>query len=403
MKSLNRVLCGLVLVMAAASAVTAYLVYSSRGNTAEGWEKLTDAIRQTSAAMDRNSGTAFAKDLSGDALAASNAGYMDHALGNLKKQARDLAAERDALAEAVRRIGAVLDVRDLPELSALTNISTSTAAVNKVVNGVADVKKRQDAVIAKAAASAKFISARVTESQIRNNPDAAFAAIDRRIAEVRDRANFYNDNFRLIASATGAPAPDFRGSAYKSSVAAITRTVQNSKGNFDKAIREVEKARRQNDDVRNALSQRDGQIEALKNAAGRKDSDIALYRKSLGLDSEQTISLIQPGSPEARRLVLGKVIEVNRKFGFFAVNLGKNSVVSQQIGSKKTEVNPMIEPGMVMLVARDADSKDVKYIGKIKLVTVDNDCAIAECIELAEDAKIKVGDDVFFPGVKQEK
>ncbi len=401
MKILNIVLSVLVLIMAAASAAAAFMLFQKRALIVDGWSKLTTAIHQTAEIMDRNSGTNVARDLSAEALAHANYESLDPVLGKLKTQAQQLVAERDALAESVRRIGQAVGAKNLPKLAELTGIATSKAATDDIINGVGDFKNRRDAVINQVVNISRKVNAQINANELRNGNvssiNNAFRSLDNRITAIRGQFSKYEANARSVGSVTGASGLNFSESAYQNSLNKVLTSAKTMKSNLDSTKSNLSKTQKELASAQNTIRQRNGQIETLKSTIARKDTNIKELRKALGLEPTEELKLWDAGSPEAQRMVMGKVIEINRKFGFIAINLGKNTIVKQPVGKKLLDVNPMLAPGMTMLVAANANSPDVKYIGKIKLVTVDSDCSIAECIDLSPDEKIAVGNDVFFP------
>ena len=103
------------------------------------------------------------------------------------------------------------------------------------------------------------------------------------------------------------------------------------------------------------------------------------------------------GSKEALSAVKGQVIDVNNKYGFVVVNLGKNTLVEQKIGNSLNRVNPEIRKDSDMVVARGLDSDHGKFIGRIKLVKVNENCAIANVVPGSLNGRrINVGDSVYF-------
>jgi hypothetical protein len=91
------------------------------------------------------------------------------------------------------------------------------------------------------------------------------------------------------------------------------------------------------------------------------------------------------------------VVEVSRKFGFVVVDLGANATVKQRIGKKINYVNPEVKTGDQFVVIRNLDSGSPQFIGKIKLVKVDENCSIANIVAGSTSGHdIKVGDSVVF-------
>ena len=104
------------------------------------------------------------------------------------------------------------------------------------------------------------------------------------------------------------------------------------------------------------------------------------------------------GSKEALSAVKGQVIDVNRKYGFVVVSLGTSTLVEQKIGDKGLlRVNPKIQKDAAMVVARDLNTDNGKFIGKIKLVKINENCSIANVVpDSLNGRRISVGDSVYF-------
>ena len=121
---------------------------------------------------------------------------------------------------------------------------------------------------------------------------------------------------------------------------------------------------------------------------------------NISIDDENIEKPWLAGSEEARKEVVGKVIEVNARFGIVVVDLGAMTRVIQWLGNKNTQVDPKIENGMKLNIVRNFDTPDVKLIVKGAEVTnVADRCSI---VEVAADdiANVKVGDTVIVDFVK---
>ena len=95
--------------------------------------------------------------------------------------------------------------------------------------------------------------------------------------------------------------------------------------------------------------------------------------------------------------VQGKIIDINRKYGFLVVDLGTNTKVEQAVGSKTNAVNPKIANNIDMIVARGLEGDNTQYVGRIKIIKVHDNCSIANVIPGSTgDREIKIGDTVYF-------
>ena len=119
------------------------------------------------------------------------------------------------------------------------------------------------------------------------------------------------------------------------------------------------------------------------------------YKVALGVAEDKPAPIPwRPGSVEVRANTVGEVVKVDNEYGYIAINLGKNSVVTQKLGEKSITVNPQIARGMEMIVARGKLNDDAEFVARVKLDEVGNECTTANIPAGAN--KIKVGDIVYF-------
>ncbi len=397
MKILNVILCALILLLAGVSAVASYMLFAKRSQMLEGWNKMATVVNKTAAELDKGSGTQVANELSAEALAHANFDKIDPLLAKLQQQAATLITERNALADALRRAGQIVDMNNLPSAEIYRAISSYNASANDTLGAISDFKNRRDKMIAGVISSAGKIGVTLKAADLASDKaDGAFRAFDAKIESIRAQFAAYQSNLRAIATVTGAASPNLDESAYADSLTKIANSVRELKQKYNDALSNIEDLKRQLAQSQNQVKSRDGQISTLNSTISGKDAEISQYRKALGLDPAVVFKPWANGSAECRAQMRGKVVEVNTKFGFIALDVGKNTIIEQPLGNKTIDVNPELAPGLTLVVARNMDSATVQYIGKIKLTTVDGDCSIAETAETAPEQKIQVGDTVFF-------
>ena len=103
MKVANIILSILILIMALASAAFSYFLFEKRDVFVNGWGKMATAIHNTSKTLDNNSGTKVAGKLAPEELSHEKYADLDSKLQMLTNQTRKVVAERDELADALRR------------------------------------------------------------------------------------------------------------------------------------------------------------------------------------------------------------------------------------------------------------------------------------------------------------
>jgi len=84
-------------------------------------------------------------------------------------------------------------------------------------------------------------------------------------------------------------------------------------------------------------------------------------------------------------------VEVNGKWDFVVIDLGKNSKITIPEGKKKKDIPVSLPEGKVMMVCRDGE-----YIAKIRITRVDDNTAIADILPDVRNGNVLVGDKVFF-------
>lgn len=156
------------------------------------------------------------------------------------------------------------------------------------------------------------------------------------------------------------------------------------------------------------INKRNATIVVLNEKIADLDLEIKRLERMQGIKPGKRA--IKDGSKEALELVKtqqkGKIMEVDDKFGFVVVSLGRKTVVQdfyeykpdkdsvQKI--KYWDINPLIEDGMILTVARNMPSGDAEYINKIKIVRLDDNCSIAEPVDKKAGKRMRVGDLVYL-------
>ena len=96
-----------------------------------------------------------------------------------------------------------------------------------------------------------------------------------------------------------------------------------------------------------------------------------------------------PTEPKLNKKHKARVIDVNTKWDFVVINIGKNSKVSS--------MNVAIPKNEEMVVVRGLGTASPKFVGKVRIVEVNDDCSIANIVPDKEGDSIKIGDVVYFP------
>lgn len=396
MKVVNVILSVLILILAAASAVFSYFLFEKRGQLLGGWDKMAAVINQAAKEIDRNSGTKVAGELTAEALGHTNYEALD---GNLKKITgliKDLTTQRDELADALIRISSAAEYKKVNKQN-LTGLNSYAAGKQDVVKGVSNAIANRNRTIDRLVNVARnTVNVNLNVNNLKNGDANALNPLTGELDKIRARRNEYEAGIRNINSQTNAGIPNFDDKNYKNSVNKSYQAVRDLKGKYQSMVNEVDRAKQNIQNLQQQIRERDGKISDLNRTLGLRIGELNELKLVLGIDVKDTIPTPwKAGSEEARQAIKGKVLEVNDNYGYICINLGKNSLVPQQIGNKIAEVDPVITPGMQLVIARGGlDQKDSEFISRVTVTDVANDCLLAN---LPRDGKsVQSGDIVYY-------
>ena len=390
MKIVNIILSILILLLSAATAVFSYFLFEKRSQFVSGWAKLAQTISSSAAELDKGTGTEVAKKLTPQALSHENYGKMDALLGELPKQSKQIIVQRNNLADTLARVSSASGMKDPVSASKLSNINSYGSSRNAVVRGVQDVVSHRDRTYANLTNAAKTIGVDIPREKLLSGDSSAFDGFKSKLDEIENQKNGYESRFREIARKFRVNIATLNSKNYGTELKKITDAISKYQSEYSSTKSELSKTKQ-------IVVNRDRQIVGLKkNIASQKiiiadrDGQIASFQRAFGLPAAETgVRPWAPGSPEARGQLVGKVVAVNPKYGYIAVDFGKYSVIQQAIGNRILEINPSVEPGMALIVTRKGASKS-DFITKVTITKVGETTSIAD---IPADAKpIKVGD-----------
>ncbi|MDD5697654.1 MAG: hypothetical protein PHH77_03465 [Victivallaceae bacterium] len=361
---------------------------------------MAQAINTTAASLDNGSGTEVAKTLTAKSLGHDKFEDLDNKLPKLQEHAGKIVAERNNMAVALRKIAETVEVDNLEPLAKFKELTSYTANTQAVVNKVESVISHQNDTLQRLCDVAKKLKADLTVSALKgDNYSGELGKLDDRINAVNARIK--NDDSQLeniFSIAGGSSALDFGDNAYKSSTDKVVGAVRNLKDKYIHASEALKVQGNKVTSLQDSIKAKDGRITGLNEIVSKKTLEIKRLNNIIS-GSEGANIVVDPwenGSQESRRAAQGKIIKVDRKYGFVVVDLGTGTNIKQRIGKKINYVNPMIPVGAKMIVARNIESTDGEYIGEIKLIKVHEDCSIANVVSVVQGKRVAVGDTVFF-------
>ncbi len=398
MKIFNILLSVLVLLLAAVSAVSSYFLFEKRSLLVTGWDNMAKTINETSTILDSGSGTDVAKSLSPAKLSHENYAELNTNLEKFTSQAKKVQAQRNELGGTIAEISSILSINNAPSKSDLNSLSNYKSSKSDAIRGVTGVKDRNNTTASKISQIGGKLGTSISASALKSDSyKSELSKLSSRVDDIKRRINTFNSSVKKIASSSEAGSVDLSDSAYASSLNKTVNAVNKLKLDYDVANRKLRQAKGQ-------LAEMDRNTNQKNKTIAERDKTIKDLEKTLAAlnpnSSGKTTPLIPPwsdGSKEALGAVKGQVIDVNRKYGFVVVSLGTSTLVEQKIGKGIIRINPKIQKDADMVVARGLNTDNGKFIGKIKLVKVNENCSIANVVPNSLNGRrISIGDSVYF-------
>ena len=390
MKAINIVLSILILLLAAAAAVFSYFLYEKRSQFVTGWDKMAEIVNESAKALDQGSGTNLGAKLTKDALGHRNYANLDSLKGELPKQSKNIIKERDILANALLVINNTVGANNGLSKAKLSGLDTYYNSQRSVVDSVSDAIRKRDRTYGNLIAAVnRALRVSVDRKKLLNGDASAFNEVAVKLDAIRKRSEYYERSISGIGSRFGASVR-LGSSTYSAEVAKVLSAIDKYQAQTKKLNQEIDQLKRSNRSLVANVGRLNDQIKNLRVVIADRDGQIVSFQRAFGLpESRGEAKPWKPGSDEARKVLSGKILSVNTKYGYVAVDIGKYSVVEQNIGNRTLEVNPMVEPGMVLAVCRKSAGK-TEYIARLQVAQVGETTSIAN---IPVDAKpLKVGD-----------
>jgi len=396
MKIANIVLSVLILLLAAASAVFSYFLFEKRSQFVTGWAKMAQAINASAVELDKDSGLKpLAQELSVSALSHEAYSSLDQKLPKLAERSKQVVNVRNDLADALRRVGTAVSMKNLADEKAMRGIDTHENGQNAVVNAVRDTVAKRDRMFGYVASLARSqFRQSLSVDKMKNADRSALKPLEDSIAAVNRRKGTYETTLRNIGRMVGAGF-DASESGYSKSSGKVVAGVRDLQARIRKTQSELDAAKRTIKNHERTIARRIEEIAMQKKTIAEKNRQIGSYKRALGRPADDAGVLPwQDGSDEARSHLVGKVIEVHDKYGYIAIDIGKGSTVVQEIGNRKLEVNAGVKKGLDFIVARGALAGKSDFVARVVIDEVGDFCSTANVS--AGSQQIQVGDIVYW-------
>ncbi|MBQ9753759.1 MAG: hypothetical protein IJV93_03295 [Lentisphaeria bacterium] len=389
MKAINIVLSILIFLLSAVAATFSYFLFEKRSQFVTGWKKMATVINQSALKLDEGSGTKVASELTVSALAHENYAKLDSLTGKLPAQAASIITERNYLAYALVQVNSrVGNQNSKINAVALQGVDTYKNNADSVVRGVSTVINNRNRTFANLQQVARnSFGVQIDRNQLINGDARAMAPLSQKLNQVQTRINNYDRFIARLCSNFRAP---FKRDQPDSNMQALDKAVRAHVADYNKRGQEIRKLSIQKANLERTQKRLEGTIANQKKMIADRDGQITSFQRAFGLAVSRTDTTPwSAGSVEARKAFTAKVVSVNNKYGYFAIDAGKYSVVQQPIGNHVIEVNPNIEPYLAMNVCRRNGDKN-EFIARVQISQVGETTSVAN---IPIDAKpIQVGD-----------
>jgi hypothetical protein len=333
------------------------------------------------------------------------------------KQAQNIIAQRGELGNTLNKIAETLRAPDF-RASDFENVNTYNEKDQQLVDATVKTVERADTIAKEIAKNGETLGVLVDENSLKTeNYRDAIDKFTGRVGYVKEKHDKLVSHAKGVAQTLGIKVPELGGDDYPNVLQTTQQEVMTFKETADQTradlnLRTSQLAQAQKE-LEKAVSQV-GQLEAEKKTVigqlelVRKDLDTAQKTiKELTGSGDSTDDITQTllAAKNLYKKLRGTVVSVNRKWGYVVLDLGKKNEVEQEVkdGEKKTvkKVTVPLPPDKDMIVARGI-GEDNKYIAKIRVTRVLDNCAIASVLPGLDPYTVQVGDVVFFGEEKEE-
>lgn len=397
---LNRIINILILLAAIAAVVFSYFLFSKREQLTNGWAQMAAAVNTAAKTLDDGgiSGTTAARDLPEDKLKHTNYEQLGQVLPKLKDNAAKIVAQRNSLADSIQRAAGILSISDV-DAKALKNVGSYKDKERVFTSKVQDFRDVRNHVFNEFAQVARTAGGRVSSAELGNSGTyrSAAANASAAIKDTVDRKNLYANYLNQFARALGVTPPNVNSAAYRGELDKTLRAIQAKNNEFAQTRNQLNSEKNKTRQLSNQIANQQKTIAANMNSIQQHKNRIDELTNILNKDGSITLpgKLLTGKEPECFRYVKGEIESVDKEYGFVTINLGKNYTFTQLYGIKENKVPFPMVPGRVLTVARNLNTSNPMFVGKIIVTKVSDDSAICNLVSAAADA-YKVGDTVFF-------
>jgi len=408
----NKILNILVCVLAICAVVFGYILFQKRQELRSRGDRMAEMINTVSGILDKSSGTKFALSLSPRQLeldqninpkASENAKkslYHDNyqnianVLAPFKRQANDIVTQRDILGDTLYKSMVALDAPqpDTFAASGFQEISSYPEKTEALLGVTQKINTRDNALIKQIVATASLIGFTMDDVALKSFDDYATSLEEfgKKVALLKTRTATYEQHIKKVCDVLELTSPTLDGEDFAEALTPVVDAIQGVKDEFAACKKDLTSAKNSLAEVQGKLDQAIEQVSKFEQRVKVLEKEVSTLR---GDDPVEGPKAGPVGADFLVKKLEGNVLKVNKKWDFVVIDLGKtakkNKMMRGANGNK--EVTIALPEGKVMDISRNN-----KFLGQIKIIRVNDNCAIGDIIQDNKQGTIEPGDKVYF-------
>ena len=321
-------------------------------------------------------------------------------------QAKDIIMQRDRLGDTLKAIADKLCLPEAFEQKQFYSVKTYVENDQKLVAFAETVNKRNDMFVDYFGRIGGKIKKEIAQDFKEKSRELKFddlsAALDKLVTDaekLKKRSDSYANTIAKMIQILGLASPSAKElleEDYAGALSTAENGAKEVKGDLEKTKAELARTKQELDDTRQQLADLEKKHADLTKKYEVSQKDIAKLKKIIYGGDENVAATDEKGRRREENLysqLVGKVVDVNKKWDFVVIDLGKNSKLKRMMkNGKPQELKTPLPNDKEMFVSRGD-----QFIAKIKIVKVSDNCSIANITPGPRGGTVEIGDKVFFP------
>ena len=401
----NRVINILILVTAIVVVIFGCMLFNKREQLVQGWKTMSHAIVSTAKTIDdeSRSGTNLSSELTAAKLdhKVYNADATNKLVAKLDAEAKRIIAQRSALADTLSEVASTLEVADETDSVELKKVAASSDRQAAIKERVLSVQTRNNGVLEQIVALSEQIEEPITVQDLKDNEQYrnSMGKVSRKVGSINDRKNALADHVKKVTDVLEIENPSLDGDDYADNLKRTVANVESYRDNFVKVKQDFEDEKKLTASLKSENEKKNAELKTQLAKIEKLNSEVTRLTKIINPDTNVAPEEVKTVAKEdVIKYIQGKVIYVDKKYGFLTLDIGSKNQIVQKIGKGfEQKIDAPLPDGEIMTVARDLASPEATFAGKVQIVKVSDYGAVANLLPLPKPVVYpQVGDTVYF-------